>query len=160
MKDEEWFCLGKGRKNTGATWPATQASLRPVKAGPRGHDAGASGRQDARCNNSPNRCKRPRQRTPCPTILRTPIDSTTGKVNAVLPKRAWNTLPCVTRASPCPTRQRFRSTGSLQAQSLPGEKHVLVDNGLKDSCSMQRVLLRTWFVRVTGSLCEEVSNCK
>ena len=32
---------------TGATWPATQASLRPVKAGPRGHDAGASGRQDA-----------------------------------------------------------------------------------------------------------------
>ena len=75
-------------------------------------------------------------------------------------KRAWNTLPCVTCASPCPTRQRIRSTGSLQGQSLPGEKPVLVDNGLKGSCSMPRVLIRTWFVRVTGSLCEEVSNCR
>ena len=88
-------------------------------------------RQEARSNSSANRCKRPRQRTPCPTILRNPIDSTASKVNSVLPKRGLDTLPCV------PLRLHVtHGRGSVprdlgERNPMPGEKRFLDKNGVK-----------------------------
>ena len=127
------------------------------QSGPRGHDAGASGRQETHENSSPDGGKWPRQSTPCPTILPNPIDNTASQLNDALPKRTWDTrrggsvrLP-VTRGAGCVPFGRGKQNCS------PGEKRFLDKNGLERLlfCAVCRLDM---VVHLTESLCEEVST--
>ena len=150
------FMKAEGRKQHDMSGDSGVSDAR--QGGSEGPRRGCFLRQEARSNSSASRGKRLRQSTPCPMILRNPIDNTASKVNGVLPKRAWDTLPCVTLRLPITHGRGSVPRDRGKRNPLPGEKRFLDKNGLKrlllDAC----VLIGTLFVHMTASLCDEGSN--